>query len=63
MRSAKERSRGASADMSPAAIARRFDILVDLEKTARALESARRLARADRRHPGSAGGRSKGTDR
>ena len=43
MKSTKDRSRGASADMSPEAIARRFDILVDLENTAKALESARRL--------------------
>ena len=48
MKSAKDRSRGASADMSPEAIARRFDILVDLENTAKALESARRLG--DRRN-------------
>ena len=39
----KARSRGVSTDMSPQAIARRFNILVDLDNTARALSSARFL--------------------
>ena len=39
----KARSRGVSADMSPQAIASRFDILVDLDNTARALSSAKLL--------------------
>ena len=38
---AKARSRGVSRDMSPEAISRRFDILVDLDRTARALRAAR----------------------
>ena len=37
----KARSRGVSRDMSPEAISRRFDILVDLDRTARALRAAR----------------------
>ena len=37
----KARSRGVSRDMSPAAITRRFDILVDLDRTARALHAAK----------------------
>ena len=36
----KAASRGASRDMSPEAIARRFDILVELDRTARALGAA-----------------------
>ena len=40
---AKAESRGASRDMSPEAISRRFDILVELDRVARALASARRL--------------------
>jgi len=39
----KVRSRGVSTDMSPQAIARRFDILVELDNVARALSSARLL--------------------
>jgi hypothetical protein len=39
---AKAESRGASRDMSPEAISRRFDILVELDRVARALASARR---------------------
>lgn len=38
----KARSRGLSRDMSPQAIARRFDILVELDRLARALSSAAR---------------------
>ena len=37
----KRKSRGVSRDMSPEAISRRFDILVDLDRTARALRSAK----------------------
>ncbi len=39
----KQRSRGVSTDMSPQAIARRFDILVDLYNTTKALSSAKLL--------------------
>ncbi|MDE0026434.1 MAG: hypothetical protein OXP69_18650 [Spirochaetaceae bacterium] len=39
---AKAESRGESLDMSPEAISRRFDILVELDRVARALASARR---------------------
>ena len=39
---AKAASRGESRDMSPEAISRRFDILVELDRVARALASARR---------------------
>lgn len=39
----KARSRGISTDMSPQAISRRFNILVELDNTARALSSARLL--------------------
>ena len=39
----KARSRGVSTDMSPQAIARRFNILVELDNAARALSSARLL--------------------
>jgi len=38
----KAASRGASRDMSPEAVGRRFDILVELDRTARALCSAAR---------------------
>jgi len=38
----KAASRGVSRDMSPEAIARRFDILVELDRTARALRAARK---------------------
>ncbi|MBN1837932.1 MAG: hypothetical protein JW820_18890 [Spirochaetales bacterium] len=38
----KARSRGLSRDMSPAAIARRFEILVELDRAAQALRSAGR---------------------
>ncbi|UCF96154.1 MAG: hypothetical protein JSV89_13320 [Spirochaetaceae bacterium] len=38
----KARSQGLSRDMSPQAISRRFDILVDLDRMARALDSAGR---------------------
>ena len=41
VREAKARSRGVSRDMSPEAISRRFDILVDLDRTARAMHAAR----------------------
>lgn len=37
---AKLRSRGASRDMSPQAISRRFDILVELDRAARELQNA-----------------------
>jgi len=37
---AKLRSRGVSRDMSPQAISRRFDILVELDRAARELQSA-----------------------
>lgn len=37
----KAASRGASRDMSPAAIAHRFGILVELDRTARALRAVR----------------------
>ena len=39
---AKAASRGESPDMSPEAISRRFDILVELDRVARTLASARR---------------------
>ena len=39
---AKAASRGESRDMSPEAISRRFDILVELDRVARALGAARR---------------------
>ena len=39
---AKAESRGESRDMSPEAISRRFDILVELDRVARTLGSARR---------------------
>ena len=39
---AKAESRGESRDMSPEAISRRFDILVELDRIARALGAARR---------------------
>ena len=38
----KARSRGISRDMSPQAISRRFDVLVELDRAARALRSAGR---------------------
>ena len=38
----KAESRGESRDMSPEAISRRFDILVELDRLAHALASARR---------------------
>jgi hypothetical protein len=38
----KVRSRGISRDMSPQAISRRFDILVELDRVARELRSASR---------------------
>ena len=41
---AKSRSRGISRGMSPQAITRRFDILVELEEVARALSHAKRAA-------------------
>ena len=41
---AKAESRGESRDMSPEAISRRFDILVELDLVARALGAARRRA-------------------
>jgi len=37
---AKAKSRGISRDMSPQAISRRFDILVELDRIARELQSA-----------------------
>ena len=43
----KSESRGISRDMSPAAISRRFDILVELYELAKALESAKRVSRCD----------------
>ena len=39
---AKAESRGESRDMSPEAISRRFDILAELDRVARALGAARR---------------------
>ena len=39
---AKASSRGVSRDMSPEAISRRFDILVELDRAARALGAARK---------------------
>ena len=39
---AKAESRGESRDMSPEAISRRFDILMELDRVARALGAARR---------------------
>ena len=39
---AKAKSRGAAQDMSPEAISRRFDILAELDRVARALGAARR---------------------
>jgi len=42
----KSKSRGVSRDMSPEAISRRFDILVELHELASALSSAKRLGRA-----------------
>ena len=50
----KTRSRGVSHDMSPQAIARRFDILVELDRTARALRSARPAAGSPREAPADA---------
>ena len=44
----KARSRGVSADMSPQAISARFDILVDLDNTAKALASARFIGKRPR---------------
>jgi hypothetical protein len=41
----KAKSRGISRDMSPEAISRRFDILVELDTLARALEKAKRQGR------------------
>jgi len=38
----KAASRGVSRDMSPQALSRRFDILVELDRMARALESVGR---------------------
>ena len=38
----KAGSRGVSRDMSPEAISRRFDLLVELDRTAQALGAARR---------------------
>ena len=38
----KAGSRGVSRDMSPEAISRRFDILVELDRTAQALSAARK---------------------
>ncbi len=54
----KAESRGESRDMSPEAISRRFDILVELDRIARALASARR--QPARSTPPNAG---KGADR
>jgi hypothetical protein len=52
----KRRSRGASRDMSPAAISRRFDILVELHELWRTLSRAKRLGRVkDARGSGGAG--------
>ncbi len=41
----KAESRGASRDMSPQAISRRFDILVELDRIAREFRAAGRLAK------------------
>lgn len=40
---AKAKSRAVSRDMSPQALSRRLDILVELDQTARLLEGARRI--------------------
>ena len=42
----KRRSRDASRDMSPSAISRRFDILVELHQLARTLSRAKPLGKA-----------------
>jgi hypothetical protein len=44
----KARSRGISRDMSPQAISRRFDVLVELDRAARALRSAGRRRKQPR---------------
>ncbi len=43
----KARSRGVSRDMSPEAISKRFDILVELHELARALAGAKRVGKAE----------------
>ena len=40
-------SRGVSRDMSPAAISRRFDILVQLDELARSLAKAKHLGKTE----------------
>jgi len=57
---AKAASRGVSADMSPAALSRRLDILVELEEVSRLLAAARRVAgvrRVTGTKPAAAGGK------
>ncbi len=43
----KSKSRGISRDMSPEAISRRLDILVELHEVARALANAKRIGKAE----------------
>ena len=43
----KSKSRGNSRDMSPEAISKRLDILVELHEVATALASAKRLGKAE----------------
>lgn len=45
----KSRSRGISRDMSPEAISKRFDILVELHELAKALSRAKPLGKAEPR--------------
>lgn len=47
----KAGSRGESRDMSPKAISRRFDILVELDRTARSLQTSVRLIRQKEKKP------------
>ena len=43
----KSKSRGISRDMSPEAISKRFDILVELHEVAMALARAKRIGKAE----------------
>ncbi len=45
----KSKSRGISRDMSPEAISRRLDILVELHEVAQALANAKRVGKAEPR--------------
>jgi hypothetical protein len=49
MEQAKATSRGASRDMSPQAFSRRFDILVELDRAARALRTAEKVPRQQKK--------------